>query len=71
MGIQFKHMEETPSEMSVPEQILFKKGASVIGQSLWAGFEPLWLASDTSTCQSYAQPLHRCVGMATPRLVVA
>ena len=59
-GIQFKNTEETPSEMSVPEYGFFKKEAPVIGQSLWPGFEPLWLASDPSTCQSYPQTLLRC-----------
>ena len=66
--IQFKNTEETPSDMSVPEYILFLllllffKGAPVIGQNLWPGFEPLWLASDLSTCQSYAQALLICGG---------
>ena len=38
----------------------FLKGAPVIGQNLWPGFEPLWLVSDLSTCQSYAQALLIC-----------
>lgn len=40
--------------------LFFFKRSSCYWPKSMAGFEPLWLASDLSTCQSYAQALLIC-----------